>query len=124
MRIGPIVTTASISALFAVAIGAFGAHGASGEQAKAWIETGSSQHMVHSLAIFVCAFVKSLGGKIAAKAITLFLIGIVLFSGSLYALALGAPKIIAMAAPIGGLSFMAGWGVLVWAGLQLDRKVQ
>ena len=121
MNIKHIVTLASISALTAVAIGAFGAHGAESEQAKAWIVTGSGQHMAHSLAMFGAAFVAGRGGARAGAAVVLFLAGIILFSGSLYALALGAPKIVAMGAPFGGLCFMAGWGVLAWAGLTMDR---
>jgi uncharacterized membrane protein YgdD (TMEM256/DUF423 family) len=122
MKSGTIITIASLSALIAVAIGAFGAHGASGEQAKAWIVTGSSQHMAHSLALFACAFIMSQGGKEAAKAIAFFIVGIALFAGSLYALALGAPKIVTVAAPFGGLSFIIGWGMLAWAGIKLNRK--
>ncbi|MFN9148002.1 MAG: DUF423 domain-containing protein, partial [Hyphomonadaceae bacterium] len=41
-----------LSGFVAVAIGAFGAHGITSPQAKAWVETGSSQHMAHSLALF------------------------------------------------------------------------
>jgi uncharacterized membrane protein YgdD (TMEM256/DUF423 family) len=121
MKIGLTIAIASLSGLLAVAIGAFGAHGASTEQAKAWIVTGSQQHMAHSLALFAAAFVAAHGGKRATLAVPLFLLGIILFSGSLYALSLGAPKIVAMAAPLGGLCFIAGWGVLAWAGITLDK---
>ena len=121
VKLGHMITIASLSALLAVAIGAFGAHSASSEQAKAWIVTGSQQHMAHSLAILASAFVVLLGSRRAAISMPLFMLGIVLFSGSLYALALGAPKIVAMAAPFGGLCFMAGWGVLAWSGLELHR---
>ena len=122
MKSGSLIALASVCALLAVGIGAFGAHGASSEQAKAWIVTGSNYHMAHSLALFAVAFVINQGGKRAVWSVPLFLIGIVLFSGSLYALALGAPKIIAMAAPLGGLCFMLGWGVLAWAGLSMQRE--
>jgi uncharacterized membrane protein YgdD (TMEM256/DUF423 family) len=131
MKLGTIMVIGSMSACLAVAIGAFGAHGASSEQAKAWIVTGSGQHMAHSLAIFACAFVVSQAsqsgqsgqsGQGCVLAVWLFLAGITLFSGSLYALALGAPKAVAMVAPFGGLSFMVGWVVLALAGLKLNRN--
>ena len=121
MKQGRLIMIAAIFALLAVAIGAFGAHGASNEKAKAWIETGAQQHMAHSLALFVVAFVIAQGVKHARWSAYLFVAGITLFSGSLYALALGAPKITAMAAPLGGLCFMAGWAVLAWAGFKIDR---
>ncbi len=121
MKTGLIIVIASVSALLAVSIGAFGAHGASGEQAKAWIVNGAQQHMTHSLAMFVAAFLGTHGAKRAALSIPLFGFGMVLFSGSLYALALGAPKAVAMLAPLGGLSFMIGWAVLAYAGWQLWR---
>ena len=122
MKTGLIIIIASASALLAVSVGAFGAHGASSEQAKAWIVTGSQQHMAHSLAMFVAAFVAAQGGKRAVLSVPLFGFGIVLFSGSLYALALGAPKIVAMLVPVGGVSFMIGWCVLAYAGWQLSRR--
>ncbi len=45
----------------------------------------------------------------------LFLAGTLLFSGSLYALAFGAPRIVGVITPVGGLCFLAGWAVLAWA---------
>ncbi len=122
MKSGYLIALASVSALLAIGIGAFGAHGASNEQAKGWIVTGSNYHMIHSLALFVVAFVINQGGKRAVWSVLFFVTGIALFSGSLYALALGAPKVVAMAAPLGGLCFMMGWGVLAWAGLSIERE--
>ena len=104
-----------LSGFVAVAIGAFGAHGLTSPQAKAWVETGSSQHMAHTLALFVCVWLGTQGYTKARFAVPLFSIGILLFAGSLYALALGAPRIVAMAAPLGGLSLLSGWLLLAWA---------
>lgn len=104
-----------LSGFLAVAIGAFGAHGITSPQAKAWVETGASQHMAHSLALFACVWLQSQGFSKARLAVPLFGLGILLFAGSLYALALGAPRAIAMAAPLGGLGFLGGWLVLAWA---------
>ncbi|GBF57402.1 hypothetical protein PbB2_01069 [Candidatus Phycosocius bacilliformis] len=104
-----------LSGFLAVAIGAFGAHGVSDPKAKAWIVTGSSQHMAHTLAMFAAIWLQDQGYRRAKQAVLLFGVGICLFAGSLYALALGAPRLIAMAAPMGGLSLLAGWLVLAFA---------
>ncbi len=104
-----------LSGFVAVAIGAFGAHGLTSPQAKAWVVTGSSQHMAHTLALFVCVWLQTQGYTKARFAVPLFSFGIVLFAGSLYALALGAPRAVAMAAPLGGLCLLAGWLLLAWA---------
>jgi uncharacterized membrane protein YgdD (TMEM256/DUF423 family) len=104
-----------LSGFVAVAIGAFGAHGLTSPQAKGWVETGSSQHMAHTLALFVCVWLGTKGYTKARFAVPFFSVGIALFAGSLYALALGAPRIVAMAAPLGGLSLLSGWLLLAWA---------
>ena len=104
-----------LSGFVAVAIGAFGAHGLTSPQAKAWVETGSDQHMAHTLALFVCVWLGTKGHTKARFALPLFSFGIALFAGSLYALALGAPRAVAMAAPLGGLCLLAGWLLLAWA---------
>jgi len=104
-----------LSGFVAVAIGAFGAHGLSSPQAKAWVVTGSSQHMAHTLALFACVWLQTQGYTKARFAAPFFSFGIVLFAGSLYALALGAPRAVAMAAPLGGLCLLAGWLLLAWA---------
>jgi uncharacterized membrane protein YgdD (TMEM256/DUF423 family) len=122
MRTGTVIMWAALSGLLSVLIGAFGAHGVSNLQAKAWIETGAHQQMAHTLAIFVALYVYEKGGLLARFAIPFFAIGILLFAGSLYALAFGAPRMVAMAAPLGGLSLMIGWGVLAWAGFKLGTK--
>lgn len=104
-----------VSGFVAVAIGAFGAHGLSGVQAKAWVATGSSQHMAHTFALLACVWLRVQGYHRARFAVPLFSLGILLFAGSLYALALGAPRALAMAAPVGGLSLLGGWLCLAWA---------
>ena len=104
-----------LSGFVAVAIGAFGAHGLTSPQAKAWVETGSSQHMAHTLALFVCVWLGTKGYTKARFAVPFFSVGILLFAGSLYVLALGAPRLVAMAAPLGGLSLLDGWLCLAWA---------
>lgn len=104
-------TLAALAALASVAFGAFGAHGVADPKAQAWLRTGAEYGMVHALAVFAAAHIGGRGRLAAA----LFLAGVLVFSGSLYAMALGAPRWLGAVTPLGGLSFMAGWAVLAWA---------
>jgi uncharacterized membrane protein YgdD (TMEM256/DUF423 family) len=109
----------AFSGLVSVAAGAFGAHGVADPNAKEWLRTGAAYEMSHALAVFACVWVAQNGGRRALAAAGLFLAGTVLFSGSLYAMALGGPRAIGVATPVGGLAFMAGWIALTWACIQL-----
>ena len=109
------LVAASVSGLVSVVAGAAAAHGGANSTAQDWLRTGSTYEMTHTLAVFACVFVAQKGGRRAIVAASLFLAGSVLFSGSLYALALGASPAVALATPFGGLAFMAGWIVLAWA---------
>jgi uncharacterized membrane protein YgdD (TMEM256/DUF423 family) len=113
---------AAVLGLLGVLCGAFGAHAIDGEQAKAWVATGAHFHLIHALAMLACIAFAHWGAPVALRAAPCFLAGIILFSGALYALALGAPKAVAMFAPLGGLSFMLGWAILVFAGWRLWRQ--
>ena len=106
-----LATLAAVTGFLGVAFGAFAAHGIADPAAKAWIQTGASYQLAHALAalLAVCLPIP------ARKAAVAFLIGAVLFSGSLYALALGAPRIVGAVTPLGGLSFLAGWTLLALA---------
>jgi len=87
----------------AVALGAFGAHalkGRLGPEAMGWFQTGVQYHLAHALAILV------------TRDHRWFAPGIVLFSGSLYAMALGGPRALGMLTPLGGVAFLLGWGVV------------
>ena len=106
------IRLAALSGLLSVAAGAFGAHGADA-RAGELLKTGASYQMVHALAALACMMLP--GHRRAAPAAGLFLGGSVLFSGSLYALALGAPRVVGVLTPVGGLAFMAGWAALAWA---------
>ncbi len=89
--------------------------------ARELLKTGATYQMTHALAVFACALVEWLGGRRARLAPGLFLAGAVFFSGSLYALALGAPRLVGAVTPIGGLLFLLGWAVLAWGTLEIDR---
>jgi uncharacterized membrane protein YgdD (TMEM256/DUF423 family) len=123
-----VVRLAALSGFLAVAFGAFAAHGAQDARAAELLHTGSLYQMTHALAVFGWLAVRrngkdGAGGKIGVTTPALFLTGTVLFSGSLYALAFGAPRFLGMVTPIGGLCFLAGWLVLALrAGTIADRE--
>ena len=91
-----------------VACGALGAHAvkALGPDRLAWWETGARYHLYHALAVGLLAAIVPARAKLTAA---LFVIGVVLFSGSLYALALTGTLALGMVTPFGGLCFLAGW---------------
>ncbi|MBO9543143.1 DUF423 domain-containing protein [Caulobacter sp.] len=105
---------AAVSGLLAVAFGAFAAHGVSEPKPVEWLHTGSQYQMAHALAVFAAFALQRAGIKGMGAAAAFFLAGTVLFSGSLYAMALGGPRILGAVTPIGGLAFMIGWIVLAW----------
>jgi uncharacterized membrane protein YgdD (TMEM256/DUF423 family) len=110
------LTLASLWGLIAVAAGAFGAHGVADPKAKAWLETGGHYQMIHALAVFACYVAwRLLQSPAAAIAAWLFLIGALLFSGSLYLMAFGGPRALGAVTPIGGVLLLAGWAVLAWS---------
>ncbi len=105
----------AVSAFCSVAIGAFGAHALKGRlstEALAIFETGVRYQMFHALALLLVA---AFPQPRAAAAGWLFCAGTVLFSGSLYALALTGVRMLGAITPFGGLCFLAGWGVLAVA---------
>ena len=115
------MTLAAISGFVAVAIGAFAAHGITDPKAKDWLITGASYQFMHTMATLACATFMNVGARDARHAPALFLAGIVLFSGSLYAMALGGPRWLGAVTPLGGLLFLAGWAVMAWSARNVDQ---
>jgi uncharacterized membrane protein YgdD (TMEM256/DUF423 family) len=116
------VVLGALLAAVGVAAGAFGAHGLRARVSAdllAVFETGVRYHLIHALGILVAAWA---GTRWPSAAVDvggwLFLVGIVLFSGSLYLLALGAPRSLGMITPVGGFAFILGWLALVFGVLQ------
>lgn len=106
---------AGLAGASAVLLGAFGAHALRGvldERGTELWHTAVSYHFWHALALFVALLL--LDGRWRRRAVTAFAFGIVVFSGSLYALALGAPRWFGAITPLGGLAFIAGWLLLGW----------
>ncbi len=119
----PLAVTSALSGFLAVALGAVGAHalkhgllaGATdAAQRLEWWETGARYHLVHALALGLAALVAQ-ASKPARVAGGLFLAGTLLFSGSLYLMALTGALGWAKATPLGGVAFMAGWLALAWS---------
>ena len=114
--------TAAIMGALAVICGAFAAHGLEARlapDAREIFETGARYHMYHALAMGLAAF--AMRGEAVGRArlaAMLFLAGIVLFSGSLYLLALTGNVTFAYVTPVGGLAFIAGWVILGLAALK------
>ncbi|MGO8673564.1 MAG: DUF423 domain-containing protein [Capsulimonadaceae bacterium] len=116
------IVIAGVNGFLAVALGAFGAHALKNVLSppnKAIWETAVQYHLAHALALLA---VGVLGGSSIAcsKALRaagwLFTIGIVCFSGSLYALALSGVTVLGAVTPLGGVCFLAGWACLTAAG--------
>ena len=109
-----------LSGLVSVAMGAFGAHGLRGKidgDLLHAFETGVTYQLSHSLALFgVCILMQMWGEKTALQFAGYgFTIGIILFSGSLYALSLTGVKWFGPVTPIGGVALIAGWAALTYA---------
>lgn len=105
----------------AVALGAFGAHGlkdvlAQNGTVAIW-EKAVLYHFIHAVMLFVLAQRR----PVLTGAWLSFLVGIVVFSGSLYLLAVTNVKWLGAITPIGGLSFLLGWGWLVFAAGKTER---
>jgi len=107
----------SASALVAVATGAFGAHGLRARLSPdllAVFETAARYQMYHALALLAVGWaVTRWPGAWPVRAGWLFAVGTLLFSGSLYALALSGMRWLGAVTPLGGLAFLAGWTCLL-----------
>ncbi|MDE3224077.1 MAG: DUF423 domain-containing protein [Nitrospirota bacterium] len=114
-----------------VAAGAFGAHGLKAllsVEMLAVFETAVRYQVYHALALMLTGIlldrsVASEGRTSLRLAGRLFLAGVLLFSGSLYLLALSEIRWLGAITPIGGFCFIAGWGVLAWAANRKNRRL-
>ena len=109
------VRLAALSGFVSVAAGAFAAHGVSDTGAKELLRTGANYEAIHAVATLACAVLFRDWARRSAWPPALFLGGSALFSGSLYAMALGAPRWLGVVTPLGGLMLLAGWAMLAWA---------
>ena len=109
-----IAVLAALSGAAAIAAGAFGAHWA-GRDVADLLKTGGQYQLIHAVAALVAVRMSARGPA------ALFVIGSALFAGSLYALALGAPRPVGAITPLGGVTMIAGWLWLAWD-IWLTRK--
>ena len=118
----------AIAAIFgglSVGVGSFGAHALKEkltERSLEIFETGARYQMYHALALlFVALLIRTSGEQFAQPALIAagwnFMIGILIFSGSLYALSLTGIKVVGAITPLGEAAFIAGWGALAIAAL-------
>lgn len=116
-----VLVVAGIAGLTAVALGAFGAHGlqnVEGLDPKAgqWWSTAAHYHLTHALAILGAGvWMAHRPGRLLDKAAVAFVVGVLIFSGSLYAMALTGVRWLGAITPIGGVALMAGWALLIAA---------
>lgn len=109
----------AVAGFLTVALGAFGAHGLEGRlsaEAQDWWATATLYGLVHSVA----ALSLSLHNRHIAPSAA-FIIGVFLFSGSLYAMGLGAPRWFGAITPLGGVSFLIGWALIAYQSLRNPR---
>lgn len=114
------ITLASLSGMLAVAFGAFGAHALRGrldEHMMSVFQTAVQYHFYHSMALLAVGVIALSQPHTALLRSSgyLFLVGIVVFSGSLYLLSMGGLRWLGAITPLGGLAFIAGWGCLAAA---------
>ncbi len=118
MSSGRTLAIAALLLALATACGAFGAHALkthlAAERLQLW-ETAVRYHFFQALGLIgVGLTLRAIDGSALRAAAALIAGGIVLFSGSLYALALGAPRPLGLLTPLGGLAWIGGWLLYAW----------
>jgi uncharacterized membrane protein YgdD (TMEM256/DUF423 family) len=106
----------AVLAFVAVALGAFGAHGLRDHltsESLAIYQTGVQYHMTHALALLALAALSNRTRK-AATIGWLFIFGVLIFSGSLYLLAITGQRWLGAITPLGGLCFLSGWAIFAY----------
>lgn len=120
----------AIGAVFlalAVMLGAFGAHGLKdrlSEYSMSVYEKAVFYHFIHALGLLIVALLAKAGSLSAGGANRvgwLLSIGIVIFSGSLYALAINGVRVLGAITPLGGIAFIAAWAMLAYEAIRSQR---
>ncbi len=118
------ITLASLSAMLAVVFGAFGAHALKSrldDYAMGVFQTAVQYHFYHSLALLAVGVIALSQPQTALLRSSgwLFIVGMVVFSGSLYLLSISGLRWLGAITPLGGLAFIAGWACLAAASWKL-----
>lgn len=122
-----ILMFAALSGFIFVALGAFGAHGLRkilDVKQMAWLQTGLEYQGLHTMAMLALGIaVLFRDNAWFRRSAAFFMVGMLLFSGSLYWLALTSVKIWPYVTPLGGFCFLIGWALLLVGALRLSKKV-
>jgi len=121
-----------LSGVIGVGLGAFGAHALRtrltvGSHVETW-HTAVTYHLIHTVAALALSVYLDLlpagtrRPRLIFAAVWCWLSGVLLFSGSLYALSLGGPNWFGPITPVGGLAFLAGWSCVLASGLRASTK--
>jgi len=116
------ILIARIAGFLSVAAGAFGAHALQGDaRASALLGTAAHYGLVHAVALLALATIEARSGPAPPLSVAgwCFAGGIVLFSGTLVALALSGLRLVGAVTPFGGALFLAGWAALAWYAFRL-----
>jgi uncharacterized membrane protein YgdD (TMEM256/DUF423 family) len=116
------IIIAGVCGFFGVALGAFGAHVLSSKLSSEMLKIynkGILYHLIHSAVILSIALA---GNKKFYKSAIFFLLGIILFSFSLYLYSITQVMTFAMITPFGGISFLVGWGLIVVEGFKIMKE--
>ena len=121
------IILAGLNGLIGVAAGAFGAHGlrdrVTPRDLEIW-QTGAHYQQIHAVALLVVALwavqaqASGQPGALHGVAMALFTAGMLIFSGTLYAMTLGAPRFLGAITPLGGLCLLAAWATVALIGLR------
>lgn len=118
------IIIAGVLGAVGVAAGAFGAHGlresVDARSLEIWA-TGARYQQIHAVALLALGLLGGPWTRPRAIASALFTAGILVFSGTLYAMTLGGPKILGAITPLGGLCLITAWLCVVWHGLTVVR---
>lgn len=122
------LSLAAVSGFLAVAIGAFGAHGLESvlnADSMRTYQTGVQYHFYHTMALLGVGLLAMQiePSRLLTIAGWAFVVGIVLFSGSLYILSISGIRWLGAITPLGGLAFLIGWGCLFWLALSVRSGV-
>jgi uncharacterized membrane protein YgdD (TMEM256/DUF423 family) len=112
-----LVLAGAVFGFLGVALGAFGAHALSARlspDALGTFETAVRYQLIHAVALMALAGIVDWDAKMVGRSGTLFVAGIVIFAGSLYANVFTGIGLFGAITPFGGLCFLAGWAVLAW----------
>ncbi|WP_337864904.1 DUF423 domain-containing protein [Ignavibacterium sp.] len=115
------IIISAVSGFSAVAIGAFGAHGLKEKLTTEMLEvykTGVLYHLIHSGVLLCLALTDKIKTQLAS---VFFLLGIILFSFSLYIYSTSGVKFFAMITPFGGVSFLVGWIMIIISSLKMTK---